>query len=184
MKGLPELKLLITADNINELSTNGTPLHVTMFHNQLDCFIWLLANGANVDSTDVDGMTPLHDACNLHGRLEYVPLLLAAGATHKATSKNGKTPLTCLCERRAQMRNEGISLTHYDMTARMLLDAGASLKSVPTHQIPWWAPNFVKARQQCRNVAVVAMGVLRVRLGMDPARLIGQETWTTRLQWE
>ncbi|KAJ6819523.1 ADP-ribosylation factor GTPase-activating protein AGD3-like isoform X2 [Iris pallida] len=51
----------------------------------------LLQYGANVNSTDLRGMTPLHH-CVLKGRQAFAKLLLTRGAKAHAVDKDGKTP--------------------------------------------------------------------------------------------
>ena len=52
----------------------------------------LIAAGADVDKTRVDGCTPLHAAA-VKGHADVADLLIAAGANVNATSSNGKTAL-------------------------------------------------------------------------------------------
>ncbi|KAJ6823684.1 ADP-ribosylation factor GTPase-activating protein AGD3 [Iris pallida] len=52
----------------------------------------LLQYGANVNSTDLRGMTPLHH-CVLKGKHAFAKLLLTRGANTHAVDKDGKTPV-------------------------------------------------------------------------------------------
>jgi ankyrin repeat protein len=58
----------------------------------------LLANGADVNAKDDDGVTPLHYAA-WHGYLKMTKMLLKHGADTKAMDKNGETPLAWATER-------------------------------------------------------------------------------------
>ena len=56
-----------------------------------------MQNGANLESTDNLGKTPLHLAC-CNGHLDVVRYLLTShGANLEATDNNGKTPLHLAC---------------------------------------------------------------------------------------
>ncbi|KAJ6849190.1 ADP-ribosylation factor GTPase-activating protein AGD3-like isoform X2 [Iris pallida] len=52
----------------------------------------LLQYGANVNTTDLRGMTPLHH-CVLRGRHAFAKLLLTRGADPHSVDKDGKTPV-------------------------------------------------------------------------------------------
>lgn len=76
----------------------------------------LLARGAGVDFTDVNGSTPLIYASD-NGQLETVKKLLAAGAKVNATNIKGWTPLI------------GASFRGHAETVRVLLEAGADVNN-------------------------------------------------------
>jgi len=77
-----------------------TALHSAACNNLKDMAAWLLANGAEVNAKDSDGITPLHFAVSRPNGLEpeesrkdLVALLLANGAEVNAKDKGGRTPL-------------------------------------------------------------------------------------------
>ena len=51
-----------------------------------------IANGADVNAKDGDGLTPLHEAAS-GGHKEIVELLIASGADVNAKDEDGDTPL-------------------------------------------------------------------------------------------
>ncbi|XP_043815952.1 ADP-ribosylation factor GTPase-activating protein AGD3 isoform X4 [Manihot esculenta] len=57
----------------------------------------LLQYGANINSTDLRGQTPLH-RCILRGRATFAKLLLSRGADPRAVNGEGKTPLELAIE--------------------------------------------------------------------------------------
>ncbi len=183
---LGALQIYVTARNVNVcVPVHGTPLHAAVRHNRRKCAVWLIeCAGANVNAIDLEGgHTPLRVACNAHGRLWFIPLLLDAGA-------RVGTAMATLCVRRTQMRYEGNvpSIKEYDTAARAMLRAGgaAALACVSSHKVPWWAPNYVARREQCRRVAVVLMWVAmkRYAVGDKVARLLGRAAWAARGEWE
>ena len=54
----------------------------------------LLEAGADVDTADEDGQTPMHQASQ-NGHMEAFNLLLAAGASTETRDKKGKSPVDC-----------------------------------------------------------------------------------------
>ncbi|CCX10138.1 Similar to Ankyrin repeat domain-containing protein 50; acc. no. Q9ULJ7 [Pyronema omphalodes CBS 100304] len=76
----------------------------------------LLERGAEVDSKDKNGRTPLSFAAKAYGSFETVKLLLERGAEVDSKNKNGRTPLSFAA-------NEYGSLE----TVQLLLERGAEI---------------------------------------------------------
>ncbi len=55
----------------------------------------LLSNGATVDTKDIDGRTPLHEAA-YGGHETVIQLLVSNGATVDTKDNDGRTPLQML----------------------------------------------------------------------------------------
>ena len=77
-----------------------TPLHYAAKHGHLDCIRLLLKYGADPNSRDGDGYTPLHYLCQVYkpGRDRHdnlrqcVSSLVLCGADIRAKTNSGKTP--------------------------------------------------------------------------------------------
>ena len=63
-----------------------------------ECVRLLLAAHANVNTYDIDGVTPLHEACAFDDHIDCVQLLLAARAAIDQPVNNGTTPLYAACK--------------------------------------------------------------------------------------
>ncbi|KAJ0184044.1 hypothetical protein K1T71_000467 [Dendrolimus kikuchii] len=80
-------------EEVKDLNTGGTPLHVSAAKGYVDVMhILLEACGANPNSVDYEGWTPLHAAA-LWGQKEAVLMLLKYGADPRVKNRNG---LTCV----------------------------------------------------------------------------------------
>ncbi|RLN43827.1 hypothetical protein BBJ28_00006075 [Nothophytophthora sp. Chile5] len=79
---------------INAATRDGswTPLHLAVITEEVEIIQALLGAGAALDAIDVDGQTPLLQAC-LGGKLEIVRLLLLAGANPSHQNKQAHSPL-------------------------------------------------------------------------------------------
>ncbi|TMW67049.1 hypothetical protein Poli38472_012165 [Pythium oligandrum] len=128
---------LTTAQNLG----GRTPLHYTSEYGHTACLELLLSVNARfdmskdgsstdkfsflgVDTTDVEGLTPLHVACDAL-QLECVLYLLAANADIDALDHKERTPLIIACERVNDEEDEA----RKDLALRIvekLLEAGAS----------------------------------------------------------
>jgi len=88
--------------NVNQTNGSGSgPLHYLARHMSLsqeeetlweEVFLMLIRQGAEVNATNVHGITPLHDACNSDCTY-HVQALVRKGANVNATNKFGETPL-------------------------------------------------------------------------------------------
>ena len=96
-----------------ESSTSGTPLHSAAFYGRTDVAKLLLKHGANINSLDANGETPLHRAAFAYSRtsIEVARLLINQGADVNAIAKSHshKTPLdmTDKAEMRAFIISKG-----------------------------------------------------------------------------
>ena len=79
----------------------------------------LLSEGTNIDCTNIDGMTAMHQAC-IDGNLEVVKFLIDNGADINAVDNDGWTPL-----------HAAANCGHVEV-AEALLDAGADPRAVNT----------------------------------------------------
>ncbi|KAG7053313.1 WD repeat domain-containing protein [Colletotrichum scovillei] len=122
----------------------GTPLlaaaygDVTRRHQAIK---WLLSHGADPNTTDANGITPLHVVCRWSVRASVtVELLLKKGADANALGPRGWTPLHMACyarrwhpdpedPRRLSQQKQDLAMIP---TARELIRAGADLRSRTT----------------------------------------------------
>ena len=89
---LDAIKRLLLCQNadINCTDKNGlTPLHASSYANNLNCVVYLLRNGAHLDTQDVKLHTPLFRAV-IQGCLEVVVVLLNEGADVNAQDIDGR----------------------------------------------------------------------------------------------
>lgn len=100
--------------------TGTTALDQAVGYGYGDMTALLLGMGADVNSTGMTKMTPLHTAAIMN-RPELVPQLIAAGASVNARSANGQTPLHV-----AAIRNRLEVLNH-------LVDNGADVNARDQH---------------------------------------------------
>jgi ankyrin repeat protein len=69
--------------------TGGTPLHSAASHRPTEIVKYLILQGANVNATDKDGDTPLHNAFGI----DMIQFLILQGANVNARGRYGRTPL-------------------------------------------------------------------------------------------
>jgi hypothetical protein len=69
-----------------------TALHCAVYMFRTNVVIWLLAEGADVNARDLDGVTPLHQAANL-SNTTLVEILLGHSADIHARTLRNRTPL-------------------------------------------------------------------------------------------
>jgi uncharacterized protein len=91
-----------------------SPLQGAIVGNRLQCAKWLLANGAEVDAVDNQGLTLLHCASVIPDRDSFIKLLLEYGADVHALTPQLETVLDLAAD-----KNESVE------AARMLIAAGA-----------------------------------------------------------
>lgn len=87
--------LLDNGADIHAVATNGSQiqaLHAAVAKNVYDLCVSLLEKGAQVNATQIKGVTPLHSAVH-RGNAKIVQLLLEYGALVDAEMENGDTPL-------------------------------------------------------------------------------------------
>lgn len=92
---MSRVKIIINQGvDINAQTPEGdTALHMTGWNtNNLDLIKYLVACGANINTTNNDGYTPLMDAATL-GKNDILSYLLKQGAQKALKNKNGKTAL-------------------------------------------------------------------------------------------
>jgi ankyrin repeat protein len=70
----------------------SSPIHYAAAEYKYDIVLFLLAQGAHVDSRDKDGMTPMHYAAKTRNR-DLINLLYEKGADVIAQDNDGKTPM-------------------------------------------------------------------------------------------
>jgi ankyrin repeat protein len=102
--------------------SGSTHLHVACIYNNADAVRLFIAAGANVDSVDKSGRTPLH----ILSDQKCTILLLAAGADVEARNKVGKTPLMAVASHFGpQFGGSGIQFVRLFVNA--MLAGGADL---------------------------------------------------------
>ena len=80
-------------EGVAELTRPAASLHEAIMRRDVSLVEVMLRDGANVDSTDDDGMTPLHLA-SLGGETQICRILIEEGADVNATDSRGLAPLT------------------------------------------------------------------------------------------
>ena len=93
-----------------------TPLHYATKHGHLDCIRLLLKHGANPNSKDGDGYTPLHYLCQIYNPSQghhddlrqCVTSLVQCGADIRAKTNSGKTPLEVALTQKNSICREAI----------------------------------------------------------------------------
>ena len=121
-----------TVDNIDE-DWGRTPLHVLCRNvecatRDLEACIMLLRDaGANLEATDIVGLTPLHYAA-ISGSVELVSWLVQSGVNLDAASKNGYTTALHVAAGRIFLAEPGRRTPEPDAArcVEVLLAAGAS----------------------------------------------------------
>lgn len=101
-----------TVINTRDLTTGETALHIVTNRRDLTWMQFLIAKGANVNTRDAKGVTPLVSAVNANFP-EGVELLVSKGARLDESNNAGETPLI------TAVHNRNIALM------RILLKAGA-----------------------------------------------------------
>lgn len=82
----------IPLTDVNQLNLLGEqPIHIAAWKCGSEEILWLLGNGANINSVGDFGMTPLHYAY-MGRKPENVQVLLAAGATTTIRCERGLRP--------------------------------------------------------------------------------------------
>jgi ankyrin repeat protein len=176
---LQQLRVLLTTNNVNEVDGTGwTSLLYAAGNGYVECVRWCLQMGANVNTPDSSGWTPIHMALDHY---DVVRLLLDAGATVDAANEVGWTPLY-----------SAIFCSCFNV-ARLLIDRGGKVSNVKLDEfnvvaIPDWVNKCVESRSNCRLAAVTIIGIHKYRLSnvtgnndINVSRLIGKHIWSTRM---
>jgi ankyrin repeat protein len=155
---LTKVRELIEADpTLLELKDNNgnTPLSVAFrgFKRESSIVKFLISKGANVNTKNNDGSTPLHGACSIiestdspHSDFDLVQLLIARGADVNARENYGGTPLRYavgslkiaifLIEHGADINatSDGSTILHFALTfcpnddlSKLLIEKGAKI---------------------------------------------------------
>lgn len=111
--------LISSGIHINSVGEGGTALHFAIKNNQIDCFHFLIEQGANVDINVHEVGTPLHIAAS-NNQVTCMELLLKAGADPNDVILNDgwefdETPLHIAA------RNG------YELCVKLLLDYNANM---------------------------------------------------------
>jgi hypothetical protein len=184
MGDLPQLRVTLTADNVNVPQGGGwTALHWAARDGHDECVKYCIEMGANVNARSIGGYTPLHFAL-LYERVtavKVVRVLLDAGASvDMIDDDDGWTPLhRAICTNRVDV-------------ARMLIDRGAKLCNVLLDEnvpkIPDWVTIFMESRAKCRCAAIVIVGIHEFRRttvtgnnDINVFKLISKHIWSMRM---
>ena len=79
--------------DVNAPYKNMTLLHTAAAYDHKEIVELLIEEGANLNTKDEDGVTPLHDAVGSLSQKEIIELLITNGADINAKTKRGSTPL-------------------------------------------------------------------------------------------
>jgi ankyrin repeat protein len=116
---------IVTKNNLKVMSV----LSLAIYNNNFPVMKCLLDNGADVETIDITGNTPLLLACN-HNSLEMVKYLVeVGGADIDVKDKNGNTPLLLAC------KNNNLEMVKY------LVEVGGTDIDAKDNYINalWWA---------------------------------------------
>lgn len=90
-----EVKRMLEAKaDVNEATLRGTALHEACRRGHFEIARALCEAGANIDSSDITGDTPLHCSVS-HGHVGIATLLISLRADVRAREVAGATPLQC-----------------------------------------------------------------------------------------
>lgn len=122
---LNKVRMLLKADPIlleSEDNNGNTPLNLACFHDftkEPAVARFLMDKGANVNTKNNEGFTPLHGACAGTGPdFNLVQALIAKGANANVKQRDGNIPLTPL---------QGAAMNGDLKTAKLLIDHGADV---------------------------------------------------------
>jgi ankyrin repeat protein len=131
--------------------------------------------GANVNTRNQDGRTPLHLASSW-GHINVVSVLLNAGALVDTTDNIGSTPLYLA------IRDKRVDI------AQLLIDRGANVSIVKHLAIPDRVTAFIESRSNYQFVSVIIIGIHKYRRttitgnnDINVLRLISKHIWSTRM---
>jgi len=132
--------LIDNGAKVNNDSVNGPPLHTAIRRHDLEMVKFLLANGADVNKKDRQGMPPILLAC-IESQIEIIKLFLRKGVDVDSTEQHGRTSLIyaarfgnydlvkILLEHGADPRKMGINNTYSAMDAATRQDIKDLLQS-------------------------------------------------------
>jgi hypothetical protein len=152
-----------------------TLLYDACSHEAPKCIRWLLENGADVeaghDQDPAEVITPLLAAIQDGRSYECIRILLSVG--------RAKVSFDAMVEAVHQDKRE---------ITRLLLSYGGSVCIWSPLSLPAWWTELLQSRERCRRIAVVLIGVRRLRQsavlasnGMDAIRLVAMQVWQTQL---
>ena len=166
-----------------------TPLHFAARQGTRETALALIAAGAEIDATDLDGLTPLHVVARRmfeDGAQGVGQLLVEKGANVNARTTSGLTPLhLTVWQHRNRLARvlldagadanavdaKGQTALHfaalrgaYD-AARVLFDNGAIVEPSRTGHVP--SPLLMAVRSKARWITATRMGLLLVERGAD-----------------
>lgn len=95
-----------------------SPEYSQSFDNHIVILKYLLALGSDVNATDCNHRTPLHEA-TIFGHSDVIKILFENGANPNTADKEGNTPLHLLYE-------EPLVMGGHIITAQVLLSSGAN----------------------------------------------------------
>ncbi|MBP7190071.1 MAG: ankyrin repeat domain-containing protein [Rickettsiaceae bacterium] len=123
-------------DNLAQKELDDALL-IAVKRNDLGACINALENGANVNQTNANDITPLHLACYI-GKAKTVKLLIERGANVNQPDKYGRTALYLACER------------DYTETVNLLIEKGANLNQADSRGR---TPLYLACEKGCAKTA-------------------------------
>ncbi|XP_041671283.1 ankyrin repeat domain-containing protein 61-like [Cheilinus undulatus] len=142
--------------NMGVKHSGNTPLHLATvamamktsktLEEDISCLSELLKQGAEVDSVNKAGFTPLHEVCSM-GSKELVDLLLEHGANINKLSKSGENCLFLFLNHRMNVRNQSLLVKLLSLTSPLTVYNHSGL-------LPFTLtlPCFFKQREQLFKV--------------------------------
>jgi hypothetical protein len=92
-----DINLVLDSKNNYTALHCAVQAHFALHYSRADVVEKLLANGASVHATDIDGNTALHLAAKFYCDYTIINLLLKAGADRSAKNHAGKTAYDMVC---------------------------------------------------------------------------------------
>jgi ankyrin repeat protein len=175
-----QLCVLLARNNVDDVDDYGwTALHNAAWYGNVECTNYCVDMRANVNAHDNDGWTPVHCASR-EGNVDVLCVLLNAGATVDTPSNAGFTPLYYAIN------------DNRDDVAKLLIDRGAKVFNIRLDKflltIPNWINMFILSQSQCRNVAIVLIGIHQFHRSnvtgnndINVMRLVSKHIWSTHM---